>query len=215
MSEISTKGKPSGTDLLEAFRGKPTSVISDNLDRLPGPVGLRPFHSGAPLVGRALTVRTRAGDNKAIHQALEFVQPGDVIVVDGGGDVTRALVGEIMKAIAERRGAVGFIIDGAIRDSAAFAGSNFACYARAAIHRGPYKDGPGEINVPVSVGGCVITPGDIIVGDEDGIVSFPEAGAWQLLAAVDAHLAREDDILKSIANGTYKGAYGVTSNHSS
>jgi RraA family protein len=208
MSMVATDS-PAGVDLLEAFRGKPTSVISDNLDRLPGPVGLRPFHSGAPLVGRALTVRTRAGDNLAIHQALDLVRPGDVVVVDGGGDVSRALVGEIMKAIAESRGAVGFVIDGAIRDSAAFAGSDFPCYARAAIHRGPYKDGPGEINVPISVGGCVIAPGDIVVGDEDGVVSFPEAGARQLLAAVDAHLEREERIMRSIADGTYTGAYGA------
>src|SRR5215468_303147 len=129
-----TAGDDSLPPLIEAFRGKPTSVISDNLDRLPGPVGLRPFHSGRPLLGRALTVRTRAGDNLAIHQALELVKRGDVVVVDGGGDVSRALVGEIMKAIAERRGAAGFVIDGAIRDCAAFA--DFPCYARAAIHRG-------------------------------------------------------------------------------
>src|ERR1700740_1682500 len=90
---------------IEAFRGKPPSVISDNLDRLPGPVGLRPFHSGLQLLGRALTVRTRAGDNLAVHQALELVKPGDVVVVDGGGDVSRALVGEVMTAIPENRGA--------------------------------------------------------------------------------------------------------------
>ena len=114
-----------GSTVYEAFRGKPTSVISDNMDRLPGPVGLRFFHSGQQLLGRALTVRTRAGDNLAIHQALELVKPGDVVVVDGGGDVSRALVGEIMKSIAERRGATGFVIDGAVRDSAAFAKSDF------------------------------------------------------------------------------------------
>ena len=195
--------------LLEAFRGKPTSVISDNLDRLPGPVGLRPFHFSGQLLGQALTVRTRAGDNLAIHQALELVKAGDVIVVDGGGDVSRALVGEIMKAIAERRGAAGFVIDGSIRDSAAFA--QFPCYARAAIHRGPYKNGPGEINVPISVGGCVIHPGDIVVGDEDGVVSFPMEKAQKLLAAVDAQIAREGQIMRSIADGTYKGAYGAVS----
>jgi RraA family protein len=197
--------------LIEAFRGKPTSVISDNLDRLPGPVGLRPFHAGQQLLGRALTVRTRAGDNLAIHQALELVKPGDVIVVDGGGDLSRALVGEIMKAIAEKRGAAGFVIDGAIRDSAAFAHSGFACYARAAIHRGPYKSGPGEINVPVCIGGCVIMPGDIVVGDEDGVVAFSPEKASQLLAAVNAQIAREEEIMQSIADGTYKGAYGVAS----
>jgi regulator of RNase E activity RraA len=197
--------------LLEAFRGKPTSVISDNLDRLPGPVGLRPFHSGQQLLGRALTVRTRAGDNLAVHRALDLVKPGYAIVVDGGGDVSRALVGEIMKAIAERRGAAGFVIDGAIRDCAAFAQSAFPCYARAAIHRGPYKNGPGEIDVPICVGGCAIMPGDIIVGDDDGVVAFSQEKAPQLLAAVNAQIAREEQIMQSIANGTYKGAYGVMS----
>jgi RraA family protein len=196
-------------DAIEAFRGLPTSVISDNLDRLPGPVGLNRYNNGAPLLGRALTVRTRAGDNLAIHQALELVTTGDIVVVDGGGDISRALVGEIMKAIAEKKGAVGFVIDGAIRDSGAFAGSDFGCYARGIIHRGPYKDGPGEINVPVSVGGCVIRPGDVIVGDEDGVVVFPPEKAAALLEAVRAHLRREENILKSIADGTYRGAYGV------
>ena len=88
-------------DLIEAFRNAPTSIISDNLARLPGAVGLRPFHRGGRLVGAAFTVRTRPGDNLAIHRALELVGPGDVIVVDGGGDETRALVGEIMKNIAD------------------------------------------------------------------------------------------------------------------
>ncbi len=204
-------GKDALPALVEAFRGKPTSVISDNMDRLPGPVGLHAFHSGRPLLGRALTVRTRAGDNLAIHQALEIVKSGDVIVVDGGGDISRALVGEIMKSIAEKRGAAGFVIDGAIRDRAAFAQSDFGCYARAAIHRGPYKNGPGEINVPASVGGSVIMPGDIIVGDEDGVVAFAPEKASELLAAVNAQISREEQIIQSIADGTYKGAYGVTS----
>src|SRR5260370_36029676 len=79
------------SDLIEAFRGAPTSVISDNLARLPGAVGLRPFHRGSKLVGIAFTVRTRPGDNLAIHKALELVGPGDVILVDGSGDETRAL----------------------------------------------------------------------------------------------------------------------------
>ena len=111
--------------LLDGFRGIATSIISDNLARLPGATGLRPFHRGGYLIGPAFTVQTAAGDNLAIHQALALVEPGDVIVVDGGGDCSRALVGEIMKTIAEHRGAAGYVIDGAIRDSGAFAASDF------------------------------------------------------------------------------------------
>ncbi|HEY1474279.1 MAG TPA: RraA family protein [Pseudolabrys sp.] len=195
-------------DLVEAFRSAPTSIISDNLDRLPGAVGLRPFHRSGRLVGAAFTVRTRPGDNLAVHRALELVGPGDVIVVDGGGDETRALVGEIMKTIAEHRGAAGYVIDGAVRDVAAFAESDFPCFARAAIHRGPYKSGPGAINVPVSIGGSVIAPGDIVVGDEDGVVSFPQAIAASLLDAVKAQIAREADTLTAIRAGRYQGSYG-------
>lgn len=193
--------------LIEGFRNVPTAVISDNLDRLPGSIGLRPFHRGGNLVGTAFTVRTRPGDNLAIHRALEMVGPGDVIVVDGGGDDTRALVGGIMKEIAEWRKAEGYVIDGAIRDIAAFATCDFPCYARAVIHRGPYKNGPGEINVPVSIGGCVISPGDIVVGDEDGVVSFPAENAVALLDAAHAQIAREEVMIKTIREGRYEGTY--------
>ena len=194
--------------VLDAYRTAATAIISDNLGRLPGAVGLRPFHKGGAMVGTALTVRTAPGDNLAIHQALEIVRPGDVIVVDGGGDVSRALVGEIMVTIAQYRKAAGYVIDGAIRDAGALACGTFPCFARGAIHRGPYKNGPGEINVPVTVGGLVIEPGDIVVGDEDGVVAFPQAIAAELLELVRAQEAREAETLKSIREGRYKGAYG-------
>jgi RraA family protein len=197
--------------ILKTFATVATATISDNLARLAGAVGLHPYHRAGNLIGTALTVRTRPGDNLAIHQALEQIQPGDVIVVDGGGDLTRALVGDIMKHIAEARGAAGFVIDGAIRDVAAFRASDFPCFARGVIHRGPYKDGPGEINVPVSIGGMVVDPGDIVVGDEDGVVAFPQSVAPTLLDAVRAHVAREESILQSIREGRYAGAYGVAS----
>ncbi len=194
--------------LIAAFRDAPTSIISDNLARLPGAVGLRPFHKGGALVGVAFTVRTRPGDNLAIHKALELVGPGDVIVVDGGGDESRALVGEIMKTIAQWRGAEGYVIDGAIRDVGAIAADTYPFFARAAIHRGPYKSGPGEINVPVSIGGLVISPGDIVVGDEDGIVSFPQSIAESLLEKVKAQIKREADTMTAIREGRYQGSYG-------
>lgn len=194
--------------LIEAFRSTATAVISDNLSRLPGCVGLRPFHGhGRIMAGTALTVRTAAGDNRMIHMALDLVRPGHVIVVDGGGDTSRALIGEIMANIALSRGAAGFVLDGAVRDTAALAVLDLPVFARTAIHRGPYKNGPGEIDVPVSVGGMVVNPGDIVVGDADGVVAFPYAIGRTLLEAVRAQEAREADIMKSIADGTYVGAY--------
>lgn len=196
-------------DLLAAFRQSSTAVISDNLDRLPGAIGLRPFHmTRAVMVGPALTVRVAAGDNLLIHKALDLVRPGEVIVVDGDGETSRALIGEIMMTIAQVRGAAGFVINGAVRDSSAIANSGLPCFARGAIHRGPFKNGPGEINGKVSVGGLVVEPGDIVVGDADGVVAFPQAIAADLLVAVHAQEVREAEILRSIRNGTYSGAYG-------
>ena len=194
--------------VLAAFRELATPAISDNLDRLPGIVGLRPFHRSGKLVGTALTVQVRAGDNLAIHQALNEARPGDVIVVDGGGDVSRALVGDIMKAIAESKGAAGYVIDGAIRDAVAFMTSDFPCYARAVTHRGPYKVGPGVINGPVCVGGWTVNPGDVVVGDEDGVITFPPSIAPSLIEAVRAQEARETEVLKMIREGRYDGRYG-------
>ncbi|MBV9982403.1 RraA family protein [Bradyrhizobium sp.] len=199
---------PADPSLIDGFKTAATAIISDNLSRLPGAVNLRPFYTGGTMVGTALTVRTAAGDNLFIHRALELIRPGDVLVVDGGGDESRALVGEIIALIASTRGAAGIVIDGAIRDSAALMKSNFPIFARAANHRGPYKNGPGEINVPVSIAGLVVEPGDIVVGDQDGVVAFPLAMAPELLSAVRAQEKREEEMMKSIREGRYSGAYG-------
>ncbi|RWB69927.1 RraA family protein [Mesorhizobium sp.] len=200
--------------LMDAFRALSTPLISDNLARVPGAIGLKPFHQvrGA-MVGRALTVKTRAGDNQFIHRALDLIRPGDVVVVDGGGYEGRALVGEIMTSVAAARGAAGIVIDGAIRDSGPIGRSEFPCFARAAVHLGPYKDGPGAINIPVSIGGMVVSPGDIVVGDEDGIVAFPLESAAGLLVVVRAQEAREADIMLSIRENRYEGAYSQKAHH--
>lgn len=208
--ELTSKSASDGdiAAMLEAFRGVATAMVSDNMSRLPGAVGLRPYHRAGQLIGRALTVKTRAGDNLAIHQAMEVLQPGDVVVVDGGGDISRALIGELMVEIALSRGCVGFVIDGAIRDVGTISKLDFPCYARDVTHRGPYKTGPGEINVAVTVGGMVVSPGDIVLGDEDGVVAFPPHQAEGILKAVRAQEARETAMLVSIRGGYYTGGYG-------
>jgi RraA family protein len=178
-------------ELVTQFRGVATSIISDNLSRLPGATGILPYHRGGHMVGTAVTVKTRHGDNLAIHAALKVARRGDVIVVDGGGDISQALIGEIMLTQAESIGLAGFIIDGAIRDVAAIRASDLPCYARGVTHKGPYKNGPGAINVPVSIGGLVVNPGDLVVGDEDGVVALSPAVAAGLIPAIRAQEERE------------------------
>lgn len=203
-----TPDKATTDRLIEAFRECPVPNISDNLERAVGAPGIRPFHKGGRMAGRALTVRTNAGDNAFIYKAFEKVQPGDVIVVDGAGYQDRALIGEIMSAIAKSKGAAGMVLDGAIRDADALAEDDFPIFARAVSHLGPYKNGPGKLDIPVSIAGLVISPGDIVVGDCDGIVAFPPSIAEELLEATHKQQEKEAKILASIADGTYAGAYG-------
>ncbi|KAA3509558.1 RraA family protein [Agrobacterium rosae] len=182
---------PVAGDIIAEFIGVPTSIVSDNMARLPGANGIMPYHSGGSLVGTALTVRTRHGDNLAIHAALKVARPGDVIVIDGGGDISQALIGEIILTHAQSIGVAGFVIDGAIRDVAAIRASDLPCYARGVTHKGPYKNGPGAINVQVSIGGMVVNPGDLILGDDDGIVAVPADLAAGLLPGIRAQEEKE------------------------
>jgi regulator of RNase E activity RraA len=162
---------------------------------------LRPYHAGGRMVGPAFTVLARPGDNLMLHKALNIAEPGDVIVVDAGGDLTNALFGEIMLAYARLRGLGGLVINGAIRDSAVIGANPLPVYAAGVTHRGPYKDGPGEINVPVAIGGMVISPGDLVLGDEDGIVAIPHAGLDEVFATVTQIRAKEAELLAEIASG--------------
>ena len=187
--------------LLKQFKNVVVAHLSDSMNRLPGGDGLDPMHNGSHMVGVALTVRVCPGDNLMVHKAIDMAQPGDVIVVDAGGDLSQAIIGEIMSSLAASRGCAGMVIDGAIRDSGALAQSKFPVYARGVTHRGPYKNGPGEINVPVSIGGMVVNPGDIIVGDDDGVVAVGQDIAAIVLAAAKAKAKDEDAMLNNIRKG--------------
>jgi len=193
-------------EVLAGYATVGSAQISDCMSRLYGVCGLRPMHAagGARLVGRALTVKARPGDNLMIHKAISLGAAGDVIVVDGAGDLTNALVGELMMMDAQSRGIAGFVIDGAVRDADVFAAQDaFACFARGVSHKGPYKDGPGEINVPVSVGGQVVQPGDVVVGDADGVVVIPAGHAQAVLALALKKEADEATTKEKLRAGTY------------
>ncbi|MBV4484570.1 RraA family protein [Pseudomonas sp. SWRI153] len=185
--------------LLEAFHSVVTPHISDNLGRHIGARGLTRYNHTGKLVGTALTVKTRPGDNLYIYKALTLIEPGHVLVIDAQGDATNAVIGELIKLYAQQRGCVGFVVDGAIRDVACF--QDTPCYARSVVHCGPYKSGPGEINVPVSIGGMIINPGDIVVGDEDGLVAFAPQDAEEVLFKAREHDAHEQQVKAEIATG--------------
>lgn len=193
---------------IAALTGLATSVVSDVLGRTIGAVDILPVNkSPVSVCGNAVTVSVRSGDNLMIHKALQILQPGDVLVVDGGGDISRALFGEIMMTVAMTRGAIGAVFDAAIRDVEAFERHQFPCWARGVNMRGPYKDGPGAINVSICIGGMTVNPGDIILGDSDGIIALsPE------LALEGARLGKEKELterktIQSILDGKYDDAW--------
>jgi RraA family protein len=188
--------------LIKALAAMVTAHLSDNMNRMVAAgAALRPMHRGGKLCGPAFTVKVAPGDNLMVHKAIDIAAPGDVIVVDAGGEVTYAIIGDIMASHAEKRGVAGFIIYGAIRDSAEIGARRFPVYACGVTHRGPYKNGPGEINAPIALGGMVVHPGDIIVGDADGVVAVPLAHAAEILALARSQLTKETAILKAIAGG--------------
>ncbi|MFI5447879.1 RraA family protein [Polaromonas sp. UC242_47] len=189
--------------LLDRFAGVIAAHLSDNMSRLvAGGPRLRPMHKGGHLVGNALTVKVRPGDNLMVHKAIDMAQPRDVIVVDAGGDLTQAIIGELMMRHAQKRGVAGLVINGAIRDLATIGADSYPVYAAGATHRGPYKDGPGEINVSIAIDGMLVQPGDIVVGDEDGVVAVPLAEAELLLELAARHRAKEDTTMAQILAGT-------------
>lgn len=186
--------------LIDSFAGIPVANIADNMNRMSCMnAKIRPINN-VPLLGPAFTVKSRPGDNLLLNKALELAQPGDIVVVDVQGDLTNAVMGELMTLWAMQKGIGGFIIDGAIRDIGALKKFNIPIYAAGVTPAGPYKDGPGEINVPVSCGGIVVHPGDILIGDEDGIVVINPQDAKELLEKSKEKLSSEHRIMKEIAD---------------
>ncbi len=194
-------------DLLDRLRGLQVALISDQLHRNRGFAALRPYHRPAPMAGTAVTVRTRGGDNLAVLRAFEFCRPGDVMVVDADGECANALVGGILTFYAASIGMAGMVLNGAIRDITEIGERPFPVYAAGHTHRGPYKDGPGAINVPVTLGGMTINPGDIVVGDQDGLLSFPPDQAEDLIAKAIVHREKEEQTIAAMTAGRWDRAF--------
>ena len=189
-------------ELIEGFRGIPVANIDDCMGRIACcGSDLMPMNK-APLLGTAFTVKAPEGDNLMFHKALEMARPGDILVIAAGGSKHRSLCGEIMSMTAMAAGLGGFVVDGCIRDKNEIGEfTDFPVYATGVTSNGPYKNGPGEINVPVSVCGQVICPGDILIGDGDGLLVIKPEEAEELLKKARAVVAMEDQQKADIRSG--------------
>lgn len=186
-------------ELVEAFRGIPVANLDDCMNRISGvDEHIRLMNHGF-LAGPAFTVKVPEGDNLMFHKAMDMAKPGDVIVIDAGGDTRRAIFGELMVTYLRIRGIAGIVVDGSIRDSEEISGlKDFPVYCRGVVPNGPYKNGPGEINTTIVCGGRVVNPGDIVVGDRDGVLFIPPEEARLLLEKVKKFHANEEKILKTM-----------------
>jgi RraA family protein len=180
-------------DYIDRLSVVPVACISDAMFRMyAGGARLRPI-GHAKMAGPAVTIKAAPGDNLMAHKALATAEPGSILVIDAGGDLTNAILGERMIEVAVHRKLGGIIVNGAIRDADALKTMPIAVFAAGVTHRGPYKNGPGEINYPIAIDGLVISAGDLIVGDEDGFVCIPFADIPTVCVDAEKKFKKETD----------------------
>jgi regulator of RNase E activity RraA len=192
-------------EIMDGFKGIATANIADVMGRFRAmDHSIKSVNKpGVHFVGSALTVRTHPSDNLMVHKAMDLAKPGDIIVIDACGDMGNAILGELMCHYAKVKGIGGFIVDGPVRDLYAIAEMGFPVYAKGGTPRGPYKEGPGEINTTISCGNVPVTPGDVIVADDDGVVVIPKAEAGEILKTAKAVQEKEANIIQSISVGKW------------
>jgi regulator of RNase E activity RraA len=191
-----------GMSDLEAWRAIPTAVASDCMNRAQTmSAAIKPLAPGTRLCAQARTVECMVGDNSAIHAALRLVGQGEALVIAAGGYADTALWGGLLTRAALARGLAGVVLDGAARDAAEIRELDFPCFAAALVPAGPHKGFGGTIDGVVSCGGCSVSPGDLVLGDDDGIAVVPLGRQAQILAAAQAKIAQEEQALERLEAG--------------
>lgn len=163
--------------------------------------GIKPIDPRSRIVGPALTVDTRPADNLMLHYALLKARPGDVLVVDAKGFLEAGPWGDVLTAAALKVGLAGLVINGAVRDADAIVEMGFPVFCRGLCIKGTGKVHAGKINVPVCIGDVVIRPGDIVVGDRDGLVIVSADEVEFVLARASARETKEDEFRAAIERG--------------
>ena len=195
---IVTGHKRPDKSLVARFQELPVANVGDCMNRVAAVhQDIVPMNK-SKLVGTAFTVKVPQGDNLMFHKAMDMAEPGDVIVIDAGGMENRAIFGELMINYCRLRGLAGVIVDGAIRDYDTISQMDFPVYARGINPNGPYKNGPGEIGTPVSFGGQLVYPGDIVIGDADGIIFIRLEDAEELIEKTEAVFKMENGIMETM-----------------
>ena len=196
-------------ELMNQFREFPTPDISDLLNRL---YAVDPeirclSAQGHKICGPACTVKVFPGDNLMVHKSLDVLEPGDIVIVDAGASTLNAVLGDLVSTKAKHRGCAGFVVDGLIRDLPNIQALDFPVFARGTTPIGPLHRGPGEINYAICCGGVVVNPGDLIVGDDMGVVVIPQGIAEELLHRLQSHSASNAAYYESVKKGDFSNAW--------
>ena len=187
---------------LAVWRGIPTAVISDELNRTGTmAAAIKPLGDGMGFAGQALTAQTMVGDNATLHYALASAWPGCVVVVDARGHVDTAVWGGVLTHAAKVKGVVALVVDGSVRDADELRASGIAVYARGVVPNGPHKGFGGSVNGPIQCGGMPVNPGDLVVGDADGVAVVRPDQLDGLLDRCRARIAKEEGILEKLDAG--------------
>lgn len=197
-------------EVVAGFGAFETPEVSDLMNRLyTVSSAIRGLTSDDPrILGPACTVKVFPGDNLAVHKSLDIAQPGDVIVIDAGGSPMNAVLGDLISTKARHRGVRGFVVDGLIRDLLEIrALGDFPVFGRGVTPIGPLHRGPGEVNYPISVGGIVVHPGDIVVGDLNGVVIVPRERAQELLTRLRDRAEAEAGYHEAVRRGEFSNAW--------
>ncbi|MBM7839081.1 RraA family protein [Alkalihalobacillus xiaoxiensis] len=187
-------------DIVKRARKLNSSLLADAMDGANSmSYKISPVAQGYQMIGAAVTVSMKPGDNLFLHEAIYSGGPGYVLIADGKGHTKNAYMGELMAAAAEALGLEGIVIDGLVRDRSDLQALTLPIYAKGFVPNGPYKDGPGAINIPVACGGVTVEPGDLIVGDDDGVTVVPKDELEQVFRRAEKKQAYEKQRLQEIA----------------
>jgi regulator of RNase E activity RraA len=197
-------------ELIAAYKELPAANVADCMGRISAMSAAirlmnKPFTGS--MAGPALTVKARPGDNLMLHKALNMIEEGDIVVISNGGERNQSLMGEIMARYATFKKVGGFVFDGPIRDVDALYDLGIPIYATGSTPGGPFKEGPGEINVPIACGNIHVNPGDIILGDNDGVIVVPRQDAAALLEAARKFSANDKAKSEAASKGTLDRAW--------